>query len=43
MKNYYARIEENCMDTQVKEVQKVMMDGKLKKVKEHLHKWQQKI
>eukprot|EP00347_Sterkiella_histriomuscorum_P016223 403354016 len=43
MKNYYAKIEQNCMSQQIKEVQEVMLTYKLKPVKQHLETWKQKF
>ncbi|CDW84765.1 UNKNOWN [Stylonychia lemnae] len=43
MKNYYSKIEENCMTAQVKEIQEGMLNLKLQPIKHHLQTWQAKL
>ena len=43
MKNFNAKIEEQCMEAQVKDLTDIKLRAKLKPVKEHLEKWKTKV
>ena len=43
MKNYYNKIEQNCIQKQVHDLTDLMRSQKMKPIKDHLEQWKEKI